>query len=289
MKSKRVFGVLATSLLAAAVLSPAAPAHAAVPGPVVINFTGETTGAKPNGYSTAAQPNMLFFDTIGANLQVQDFTPQSHGPALVVFGADASAMEIRLPNPTNSIQLAFGNDDPNLSNTTDQAQLTVFRGATQVGQVLVNFNANDVMDQKIAFSGKLFNRAQLSYVDAAQLPLGALAEIVDDIKLGPICTVVGTSGGNHLNGTAGKDVICADAGADVISGRGGADLIYAGAGNDRVNAGSGGDKVIGGKGRDNLKGSSGPDLLNGGLQRDACDGGTQKDKAISCEVKSHFP
>jgi Ca2+-binding RTX toxin-like protein len=273
--------------LAAALLSPTT-AEAAVPGPVVIDFTGDTPGAVPNGYSSPDAADVLFFDTNGADLFVLDGGAQSHGQSIRARPDDASAVEIRLAHPSNSIKMGFGNDDPAAADVTDQAQLTVFRGATQVGQVLVNVNANDVMDQTIAFDGKLFNRAQFQYVDAAQVPLD-LIEIVDDIKLGALCTIVGTSGNNNLNGTAGKDVICADAGVDVIKGNGGADLIYAGSGNDRVNAGRGGDKVFGGPGRDNLSGRGGQDILNGGLHRDTCDGGTQKDKAISCEVKSHFP
>jgi Ca2+-binding RTX toxin-like protein len=231
---------------------------------------------------------VLFFDTTGADLLVYDAGQESHGLGLGTFPDDASALEIRLANPTNSIKLGFGNDDPSVADVTDQAQLTVFRGANQVGQALVNVNANDVMDQRIGFSGKLFNRAQFQYVDAAQVPLD-LIEVVDDIKVGALCTVVGTSGANHLNGTAGKDVICGDAGADVISGRGDDDLIYSGPGADTVSGGGGGDKILGGKGRDNLSGNSGHDILNGGAKRDVCNGGRQTDRAISCEVRVHIP
>jgi Ca2+-binding RTX toxin-like protein len=283
----RIFGVLSTSLLAAALLSPT-PAQAAVPSPVVINFTGDTPGGKPNGYASPASPDVLFSDTVGADLDVYDAGVESHGLGLGTFSDDASALEIRLAHPSNSIKLGFGNDDASVADVTDQAQLTVFRGATQVGQVLVNVNANDVMDQTIGFSGRLFNRAQFQYVDAAQVPLN-LIEVVDDIKVGALCTVVGTSGANHLTGTAGKDVICGDAGSDVISGLGDDDLIFSGPGADTVSGGGGGDKILGGKGRDNLSGNSGHDSLNGGAKRDTCNGGTQTDQAISCEIKSNIP
>ncbi len=266
-----------------------APATAAVPGPVVIDFTAEPAGAQPNGYSPVGAGGVTFTDTDGANLSVGDYGVQSHGQALLVGSDDASALEIALPKPALSISLAFGNDDPNFMDTTDLASLTLYRGATQVGKVLKNVNANDTMDQRISFSkGKLFNRAVFQYVDAAENPKN-LIEIVDDIKVGPICTVVGTSGGETLNGTSGNDVICAGGGSDTVNARGGNDLVFAGSGNDIVRGGGGGDEIIGGNGKDRLFGNKGRDTLNGAKKRDFCDGGRGTDKAKSCEVKRRIP
>jgi len=305
MRIVRVSGVVAAGVLAATFLSPVPAADAAVPGPFVVDFTGETPGAVPNGYATAANPGVLFFDTSGADLRIYD-NVETHGPGMLALSDDASALEIRLAGPTRSIRLAFGNDDPFVADVTDQAQLTLFRGAVQVGQVTKNVNANDLMDQTIGFTGKLFNRVQFQYVDAAQAPL-ALAEVVDDIRFTPLCTVTGSAASNRLTGTPGRDVICAEGGNDIVRGLGGADLIYSGPGNDRVSGGGGGDvifgdngadriaggpgadRIAGGRGADRLVGGGGPDALNGGLQRDTCNGGPARDRGPGCEVKIFIP
>lgn len=266
---KTLAGALGVLALLSVQALTGAPATAAVRGPIAINFTGEPSGAKANGYSPAG--GVTFTDTIGADLVVNDFGGQSNGQGLAVLSDDSSALAIALPNPAMSISLAFGNDDPGVVNATDLASLTLFRGATQVGKVLKNVNANDLMDQRIRFSqGKLFNRAVFQYVDAAESPKN-LIEIVDDIKVGPICTVVGTRGNDNLNGTSGRDVICASGGRDTIKAGNRDDLIFAGAGRDRVFGGRGGDRLLGGDGRD------------------YCNGGAGRDSAKSCEVKERIP
>lgn len=305
MKFARTTVIAAAAALTGLMLTPV-HAEAAVPKSFVIDFTGETDGTKPNGYSTPGAPGVLFFDTSGANLGIYSNIDEVRGTGLAVQPDDASALEIRLAGPTNAIQLAFGNDDPTVANVTDQAQLTLFRGATKVGEVTKNVNANNLIDQKIAFSGAFFNRVQFQYVDAAQSPLD-LIETVDDIKLGPLCTVTGTNGANRVSGTAGSDVLCGMGGNDTINGRGGADLILAGPGNDKVNSGGGGDRIVGDRGNDRIKGAGGADvalggggkdalfggagrdLLNGGAKRDTCDGGSGRDRGPGCEVRIRIP
>ncbi len=172
---------------------------------------------------------------------------------------------------------------------TDLASLTLFRGATQVGKVLKNVNANDLMDQRIGFSrGKLFNRAVFQYVNASEVAKN-LIEIVDDIRVGPICTIVGTSGKDNLNGTSGSDVICASGGNDKVDAGKGDDLIFGGGGRDLVRGGRGDDEMNGDAGKDRLFGAAGRDKLNGGKQRDFCNGGSGKDTGKSCEVKKRIP
>ena len=277
-----VLGLVGSGLLMPGV------ATAAVPGPVTIDFSAETTGAKGNGYVTAASPDVFFYDTSGADLSVFDYGIQSNGRGLGVQGDDASALEIRLGKPATAISLAFGNDDPGFTDTTDQAQLTLYRGAVKVGQVSVNVNSNDVMDQRVSHHGAVFNRATFQYVNAADVPKN-LIEIVDDIVVGPLCTVVGNNSNNNLTGTPGSDVFCAEGGSDTIKGLGGDDLVYSGAGNDEVRAGAGADTVVGAAGRDRLSGGSGRDHLNGGVGRDYCNGGTGTDTATRCEVRRRIP
>jgi Ca2+-binding RTX toxin-like protein len=191
-------------------------------------------------------------------------------------------------------------------NTSDQAQLTVYRGANQVGQSEVNVNANGLVDQSVAFSGRVFNRAVFRYVDAAGSWKNAY-EVIDDIKVSPICTIAGNDGNNVLHGTWHRDVICGDSGNDTIHGFGGNDLIYPGSGRDHsyggaghdtvldnlgwdhVNGGAGNDDVRGGLGRDTITGGYGNDHLNGGLGRDYCNGGSGYDQSQACEVRRRIP
>lgn len=303
---KKSIGCLgAASALALGVVVAPNAAVATTPVNSTITFTAETPGAKPNGYATAEFPGMLFSHTAAATVDVADFGVQSHGRSVGALGP--GALEMRLTGPTTAISLAFGNDDPNFSNATDQAQLTLYRGANQVDQVDVNINANDVMDQRIGYAGgRLFNRATFQYVDAAGAPKG-LAEIVDDIEVAPLCTIAGGAGHNVLVGTPARDVICGDEGNDVIrAGRGG-DLVYpgpgwdraeGGPGNDTVLAGRGNDNVLGGRGaddlrggpgRDRLSGHSGRDLLSGGSASDTCIGGPNLDRSLSCAVRRSIP
>jgi hypothetical protein len=282
-------------------------ASATTPTPTTVTFTGEPVGSKPNGYATAAQPGVHFWSTGAAGLDVADLGNQSNGQAIQVTPDDTSALEIRLTGVTTHLALAFGNDDPSVVDGTDQAELRLYRNATLVGQVDVNVNANDAMDQRISYgSGRLFNRAVFQYVDAAGAPKN-LIEVVDDVEVAPICTKAGNTGNNRLVGTSGPDVICGDSGNDRIIGGGGNDLIYPGPGWDSTSGGNGNDTVLdtvgrdhvgGGRGNDDLRGGNGPDTLSGGPGRDRlsggsgrdhCNGGSGRDRAVSCEVRRLIP
>jgi Ca2+-binding RTX toxin-like protein len=307
IKQFKAVGVGGAALVAAmsgAVIG-AGPADAVTPHPTELTFTSDTAGGKPAGFTSVDSPNISFQGTTGS-IQIGDFDVQSRGNAIVSFGA-SGGLQIDLTEPTNSIAMAFGNDDPAFATNTSKARLDVFRGATQVGSKSVNFNANDVMDQTIRYGDKrLFDRAVLTYVDPSDTPL-SLAEVVDDIKVAPLCTKAGNSGNNVIVGTSGKDVLCGDSGSDVIKGAGSGDIVFSGPGNDTVDsgdgsdwvsAGDGRDKVDGGNGsdvlrgeggRDKLAGAQGGDILSGGSSHDKCDGGPQHDTGQSCEVRVSLP
>lgn len=304
---KRWAAAVAVLTLVAGGLVSLGSASAAAPSGYLVTFSGDPVGVKPDGFSSVGAPKVDFYDTIGAKLYVGRFGVQAHGQALSIDDDDASALEIRLSAPTNSLSLAFGNDNPTVAKKSDLARLTLFRGTKKVGRVNVKLNANDVMDQTIGVSGQvLFNRATFQYVNAKGNPKH-LTEIVDDIVVGPLCTITGTSGNNHLVGTAGKDVICGGSGNDVISGGGGDDLIYGGPGKDHLKGGTGKDLLDGGLGKDHLAGGLGRDHLSGGTGKDHlaggaskdhlaggesedhCNGGAGHDKAKSCEIPAHIP
>ena len=272
------------ALAGSGLASPGA-ASAATLTPLVVGFTGDTAGARPNGFSSVGVPQIAFYDTVGSGLSVSDFGAGSHGNALAVSGA-ASALEIRLSAPTNALSLAFGNDDPAVSDTSDVAVLTLFNGLTRVGENRVNLNANGTMDETINTTGEaLFDRVTFQYVDAMGLPKN-LTEVVDDVTVDALCTISGTTGDDTLVGTSGNDVICGDAGDDTIRAGSGDDVVYGGAGADRISGGagsdlisggSGADRVWAGNGNDEVMGGAGNDTLSAGAGADEVNGGTGND------------
>jgi len=305
---KKTIGCLgAASALALGVLVAPTPAVATTPVNNEITFTADTAGFKAGPYASPEFPGMLFSSTANPLVAVFNFGAASHGQAIETVGSTAGALEMRLTGPTTGVSLAFGGDDPALVNGTDLAQLTLFRGPTQVEQVDVNLNANNAMDQRIGYAGgRLFNRAVFRYVDAAGVAKN-VTEIVDDIEIAPLCSIAGGPGNNVLTGTPADDVICGDTGNDVITGGPGRDLVYPGPGSDRVVAGEGNDTVLGGRGNDNvfggrgaddlqggpgrdrLSGNSGQDVLSGGSGRDTCIGGLNFDIGRSCAVRRSIP
>jgi serralysin len=76
-------------------------------------------------------------------------------------------------------------------------------------------------------------------------------------------TIVGSDGGDSINGTGDDDVITGGRGGDVIRGNGGDDLICGGGGNDVLRGGGGDDELLGNGGvRDQLFGGRGSDELD---------------------------
>lgn len=170
----RLFLGLAAAVAATA-LGSLAPAHADV-----IDFSADTAGGKPNGFMSVQSSLVSFSDSIGAGLFVDNFSPQTVGNGLGVFGDDASALILDFSVNVNSLSLLFGNDDPRVVQPGDLAVLTAFVGATQVGQTTVVLNGNDLADQTIALSGFDFNRATFRYERTVGNPIN-LIEAVDNV------------------------------------------------------------------------------------------------------------
>jgi len=105
------------------------------------------------------------------------------------------------------------------------------------------------------------------------LPAAAAVYASDGLR----CTIVGTSGPDHLHGTGHGDVICGLGGNDVIYGNGGNDVLDGGSGNDTLLGGTGSDLLIGGTGSDRESGDSGADTLRGQDGNDTLSGGTGSD------------
>ena len=165
---------LSTLFSAAMLVAAAASTQAAV-----VDFTGETTGGKANGYTVGG---IAFTDTLGANLSVGDFGVQSHGNALAVSGDDASKLAMSFATAT-SLSMEFGNDDPRFSSAGDRAWLQAYLGSTLVGTSFVTMNRDDIMNQTISISGVgTFDNAVFFYGNAAGGTIN-LVEIVDNINV----------------------------------------------------------------------------------------------------------
>ncbi len=153
---------------------------------VVINFESDPTGAVPNGWMSADSALVAFSDSSGANLQVGNWPESNNTNALGVFPDDPSYLIMDFSTLVDSLQLDFGNDDPGFSAAGDQALLTVFLGGSQVGQTAVVMNRDDIMNQTIAVSGVVFDRATFFY-NVTQV--AGLIEVVDNIQFTPFNAV----------------------------------------------------------------------------------------------------
>ena len=270
--------ILLVIFLVASLAAPSAVVAATAPPKITIDFSGDTAGAVPNGFTSVASPSVSFYDTMGADLSVFDAgDSQTHGQSLLVSGDDASALQIRLAHPTTALSLAFGNDDPLVLTTSDKAVLTLFRGSKQVARKTVLVNANDAMDQRIGQKqGPLFNKATFQYV-LANGTAANLIEVVDDVRINPLCTIAGTEHRDTLHGGDSNDVICGGGGGDTIFAGRGNDTVFAGPGADVVYGARGADVLLGGRGNDHLFGQRGADLLKGQLGNDHLGGGRGND------------
>jgi hypothetical protein len=124
---------------------------------------------------------------MGADLMVIDSSDPGHGNVLGVLWDDPSYMIMDFSVITNSLQLDFGNDDPGWSNPGDMAVLTVFLGATQVGQTSVVMNRDDIINQSILVSGVNFDKATF-FFDVTRTPPNppGLIELVDNVEFTPV-------------------------------------------------------------------------------------------------------
>jgi hypothetical protein len=182
--------ILGGFMISKVILTAAALALPAAAQAAVVTFNSTPGGGKAEGFSATGEPGITFFGAVPGNLQVGSFFESNNSPALAAFN-DTNGNFIRgvMGTASTAISMEFGNDDGNFSNPGDLATLTLFNGATQVGQVTVALNRNDVMDQTIAYSGAVFTSWTFAYTDAAGNPFTGggqanvgLIEIIDNIN-----------------------------------------------------------------------------------------------------------
>jgi hypothetical protein len=154
---------------------------------ITIDFSSDSSGLKPNGWSSADSALLSFTDSLAANLIVGDNGVSSHGQSLGTYWNDPSYLIMDFSVVVNSLQFDFGNDDPAWTNDGDLAILTVFMGSSQVGQTSVVMNRDDIMNQTISISGVNFDKATF-FFDVTRTPAmnpsnpPGLIEIIDDIE-----------------------------------------------------------------------------------------------------------
>ena len=236
-----------------------------------VNFERDSTGNKPNGFTSADNSIAHFSDSLGADLDVYDATPESDGLGLGTFSDDESRLIITFNVPIKKISLVFGNDHPSVIEPGDVGRLEVFKGGTMVDSASVVANDNDAGDQTIGVQGTTFKRAEY-YFARGGAPLD-LIEVVDDIRVSPACTIRGTNSRDRIGGNAKSNSICGFEGNDRISARGKNDFAHGGGGKDRVKGGPGGDTLLGGSGGDVIRaqdGVEGNDTVYGGDGHDIC-------------------
>ena len=161
---------------------------ATLPGLVkadTITFETDTTGLKPSGFQSVQSSLVTFSDTSGADLLLDDFSPQSIGKGIALTSFATNAFVLDFSVNVNFLSLDFGNDDACCMLSDGVAVLDVFLNGTLVGTSQLPVNLNDLMDQTIVFSmsNVVFNRAVFRYAQSFANP-GA-TEIIDNITFTP--------------------------------------------------------------------------------------------------------
>lgn len=185
-----------TTALAPAILAMAvafsSPAAAAL---TVIDFEGDATGVRSEGFASSDYAGLKLYSDRGAGLEIRDYSPQTQGKGLLVrTDIDGNFLRGVFEDGGHTfLSLDFGNDDPAFLNATDRAVLTVFFGGAQVGQTIFAPNLNDLMDQTISFDGVHFDSFTFAFANVAGAPTTGggdlntgLIEVVDNISFGSL-------------------------------------------------------------------------------------------------------
>lgn len=146
-----------------------------------ITFEQDPLGIVGNGWASADSTSVRFSASPGGDLQIMPEVGSNEflgTRGLAVFGTPDVSLILQLAFQADSLQLAFGNDDPSSTVAGDEAVLVAFLGDAQVAQSSVPLNRNDVMDQTIQVSGTGFDRA-VFFFTADRF----LAETVDNISV----------------------------------------------------------------------------------------------------------
>lgn len=158
----------AKAILVSGIMGKAQPSTAAV-----VTFKSDTPGARSNSVSNNS-PLVSFSDSMGNDLFVEDYSPQSSGKRRGVF-----------PFLLNLFSLIFRKNNPDHSSPDDIAKLDILNNNTLLNTVSVPLNRNDLADQIIAFSGASFNEPAFTYNNSSETSSDGLEEVVDNVTFTP--------------------------------------------------------------------------------------------------------
>jgi hypothetical protein len=160
-----------------AVLAAILTTFSLVAGAAVVTFTGETPGPKPSPYVV---DGVQFGDSNSPFVLVGNFAENGGDTALAAPTDDGSYLIMLFPSVNNFLSVDFGNDMASDTNPGDLALLLLFLGPDQVGQVALELNRNDLVDQTIFSSGIAFDSAIFAFTDSSFTPIN-LAEVIDNV------------------------------------------------------------------------------------------------------------
>jgi PEP-CTERM motif len=150
-----------------------------------ITFEADAPGLRPSGFQSVQSSLVTISDSLGEDILLDNFSPQSIGNGIALTSFATSAFVLDFSVNVSFLSLDFGNDDSCCMEAGATAVLEVFLNGTLVGTSQIPVNLNDLMDQTIVFSmdGVVFNRAVFRYQQSIGTP-GA-TEIIDNINFTP--------------------------------------------------------------------------------------------------------
>jgi Ca2+-binding RTX toxin-like protein len=280
-RRRSAIGVLATMLVAAALVAVTAPSGAQPTNSLSGVWYGinQTDGSSPTvivfGEGRTAMP-VVFVDSITVGCP--------GGPEIVVGTARLAGDQIQFSNTTR-----YCADGQVLSNGRFRY---AYDAAGRINDATPPPDRDPVEYQKVCPNATLgdFTDGIANYqvgTDAAETLTGTNAnDVVDALggndtvrSGGGLDVVCGGGGRDTIRAGSGIDIVWADEGVDIVTGDAGIDIIFGGAGRDRLNGGADNDWLFGGPKDDTLIGARGNDTLDGGLGRDTLLGKGGRDSA----------
>lgn len=133
---------------------------------VTVMFDSDSVGAKSNGFISGDDPDAVFHDTVGENLEIVEypFGAPITNKMLKVGGADSSSVEAIFSHPLADFSLQFScdvNSEPDCLSLNATATLKVFENASdlieaQTVQVIITGDDHQTIDACIGDCLTLF-------------------------------------------------------------------------------------------------------------------------------------
>jgi hypothetical protein len=155
---------------------------------VLIDFDSDPIGTIANGWSSDDSALVSFSDSNGADLTIGSYSESNFSNAIAVFDDyDGSALVLDFAIDISYLAFDFGNDnygwfDPSDSNL----QVTFYNDLLLVDTAFMVPNWDDLMNQTFAYSGVVFDRAEIEYVGTPINNNDGIIEVIDNIEFNPV-------------------------------------------------------------------------------------------------------